>query len=377
MNAPADRKSGLASKLMLLSASLVIMLIFVEVSSYLVFRSRVARLHEFEKNKEANKNKPKGRWDHLPALKGLFAVAKPNVRGTTAGVLFETNSHGFRGPERPFEKPEGAFRIAVIGDSVTMGFGVLYEETYAARIEVALSARRRDSGERSLEVINVGLSGLETGEVVERFVAKARPFDPDLVIYGFTLNDIEGDHYRRSYGGRDRNNRRFFEAPLYMGKILGPKILAFLDLVVGPEGSYRYELEDNYFRNPEAWAEVLSGLDHLGRVTQEMGICTLVLIHTRLESLNFLHPYHEFYDAVVEAVAERGFFVAQSYPGFDGREATDLWITPFDAHPNGEGHRLLSEAALDALDALPDRCWAERERGEGEGEEERGGGSRG
>ncbi len=349
---PASR--SLLPRLILLGASLLVVLAIGELASWIIWQGRMAKLEEFGRQLEENANKKKGPWDDLPKLKGMFVVAQPNVRGTTAGVLFETNSFGFRGPERPLAKPQGSFRVAVIGDSVSMGFGTLYEDTYAARIEVGLNEMRSDY---DYEVINVGLSGLEAPAVVARFEAKALQFDPDLVLYGYTLNDIEGKHYRKSFGGRDRNNKRFFESPFHIWRILGPKVYAMVDLLAAPEGSYQRELADNYFDNPQAWQEVLGAFDRLQQISAERGICVVLMIHTRLESLNLLHPYGKFYDVVDSAAAQRGFHHAISHAAFDGRVATDLWITPFDAHPNREGHALLARVAMETFGRLPESCW--------------------
>jgi hypothetical protein len=102
---------------------------------------------------------------------------------------------------------------------------------------------------------------------------------------------------------------------------------------------------------------VLSGFDRLEAIASEHGICVVVMTHTRLESLNFLHPYHVFYEAIATAAEERGFHAVSSYPPFSGMAAKRLWITKFDAHPNGEGHALLAQVALEELARIPESCW--------------------
>ena len=314
----SPRRGGLPAKLALMLASLGLMLVVGEGVSRFVWEARIATLQRAEREQQA---RPPGKWDHLPKLKGLADVAQPGMRGTMAGALFENNRYGFRGPERPHDKPEGSFRIAAIGDSVTMGPGVLYEDTYAAWIERELNRTRSDY---RYEVLNVGLSGLNTAAAVERFEEIALPFDPDLVIYGYTLNDIESPLYRRSFQKTQGRLAKYYASPLRLWRLLGPKWMSLRDLLFSPVGSYYYELDDNYFHNPEAWRAVLDGMDRLAQIARERERCVLLLLYTTLETLDFLHPYHACYDAVVEAAEERGFHVARSFDYFRGMEGPAL-----------------------------------------------------
>jgi hypothetical protein len=346
------RRPALLAKLGLATVSLFLALLVAEGVARVLWELRMERVRE---GQAGGRRSVPEEWAHLPEIRGLFEVAKPNVRGRMGGVLFETNRFGFRGPERSLEKPAGTFRVALIGDSVTMGYGVLYEDTYAARIEGALAELR--PGTR-FEVINVGLSGLASGAVIDRFEELAIRFDPDLVVYGYTLNDIEGEHYRNSYDtSSKRDLQAIYASPLRLWRLVGPSWKNMIDLLFSPPGSYDYELDQNYFHNPEAWHDVEQSLDRLAALAAQRGICAVLLFHTRLESLNFLHPYHVYYDAIASAAGERGFEVARSFAHFRGNEATSLWVTAFDAHPNPRGHELLAEALAEGLGALPQSCW--------------------
>jgi lysophospholipase L1-like esterase len=349
-------RGGHAAKLALMLASLGLMGVVGEAVSHFLWEAKMETLRRAEREQRA---RPPGKWDHLPKLKGLSDLARPGARGTMAGALFENNRYGFRGPERPHDKPQGSFRVAAIGDSVTMGPGVLYEDTYAARIERELNRTRSDY---QYEVVNVGLSGLNTAAVVERFEDIALPFDPDLVIYGYTLNDIEGPLYRRSVQKTQERLAKYYASPLRLWRLLGPKWMSLRDLLLSPAGSYYYELDDNYFDNPEAWRAVLDGMDRLTQIARERDVCVLLLLYTTLETLHFLHPYHACYDTVAVAAEDRGFHVARSFDYFRGMDGPSLWITPFDSHPNERGHELLAQAALAGLEALPPVCWQRRDR---------------
>ena len=76
------------------------------------------------------------------------------------------------------------FRIMVVGDSLTFGEGVDAFWTYPAQLERALAPDFR------VEVLNLGVSGYASEDVVNvvrRFVPELKP---DLVVYGVCLNDF-------------------------------------------------------------------------------------------------------------------------------------------------------------------------------------------
>jgi len=296
-------------------------------------------------------------WRDLPRLTGMRAMTRPNVRGIVGGVLYETNSAGFRGPERALEKAPGVFRVVVIGDSITMGTGVLYEETYAARLETALASRFPD---RTLEVLDMGLAGLNALQVVKYFGRRSSRYAPDLVVYGYTLNDIEGKKYRRSADAGFTGPLASWQSPVYVWRYLKPRLNSMRELLGSPQGSYSFELDENYFRNPEAWQEVLEAFDRLAELARERELCAVMLVHTKLYSLGWLHPFRRHYDLVAEAARERGFHVVQSWPAFEGKSSAALRINAIDSHPNALGHALLFDALGSGLAALPDACWERR-----------------
>lgn len=98
----------------------------------------------------------------------------------------ESNSLGFRDREHPLETPAGTTRIAVLGDSITAGWGIEdAADAFPARVEAGLEQRGM-----AVEVLNLGVSGYNTTQEVELLRARALPYRPDLVLVAFCLNDI-------------------------------------------------------------------------------------------------------------------------------------------------------------------------------------------
>ena len=129
----------------------------------------------------------------LPELVSVLELARPNVRGVYQGVLHRTNDAGIRGPSYAISAPAGVYRIGVAGDSYTMGHRVEESESYVARLESLLN---ESAGRQRYEVLNLGLSGLAASRVLRRLERVGLPYAPDLIVYGFTLNDIEGPAYQ-------------------------------------------------------------------------------------------------------------------------------------------------------------------------------------
>lgn len=297
---------------------------------------------------------PEARRD-LPRLAGA-ELRKAHVRGLHLGALYETNSLGLRGPDIPLAKPADVYRIAVIGDSFAVGSGVAYEDSYAALLEANYDATQQLPPGHRIEVVNAALPGIPTQQVVGRLERLGLRYHPDLIVYGYTLNDIEGEAYRVSTRPEFTNPFYFYDSPLYLLRVLGPRWSAVRGLMKA-EGSYTFELHDNYFDNPKAWAAVGAGLDRLAEIGNERGVCVVLLIHTHLYALGALHPFASEYALVAEAGRKRGFHVVESFAGFEGIEDRSLWVNPANSHPNARGHQILYEVLADGLRELPASCW--------------------
>jgi lysophospholipase L1-like esterase len=298
--------------------------------------------------------------EDLPVVHGLRELARANQHSIHRNVYHRTNSRGLRGPERSPTPAPGTFRIAVTGDSTTMGSGVLEEDRYTDLIE-----RRLGPG---YEVLNVGLSGLNTDGVVGRLAQLSRHYRSHLFVYGFSLNDIEGPSYQsRAQGPLPAEFGNTYWAgvaalersPSYFWRFLGAWRLARNRGKVDPNA----EVLTNFLENPAAWAEFVAGLERYAALAESHGVCAHLLVHAHVGELDEGHPYLEVYDRVEAAALDRGLSVSQSYPYFarkyPGNEQA-LWVSLFDPHPNREGHALLAEALHDGLKQLPAECWEPR-----------------
>jgi lysophospholipase L1-like esterase len=293
----------------------------------------------------------------LPELKSVFDLARPNQRGVFKGVLYRTNSAGMRGPEVAARPPEGAFRIAVIGDSVTMGQGVDEEATYSARLGEMLAA---EAGGVRWEVLNLGIAGMNIVHCIQRLLNVGLRFHPHLIVYGYTLNDIEGPAYAENdpaeVSAYHALLARHHDSPSALVRALWPRLVVLRGAFRPVPGSYEYAMEENYFRRPRAWAQVGAGLDRLAEVARRKGICAVVFVHPVIQNLRFGHGFQRVYERVAGAATSRGLQAIVAFPHFRGRDPAALRFHLIDRHPTAEGHQLLAEALLEGLRELPERC---------------------
>lgn len=289
----------------------------------------------------------------LPVLVTMWDLLKPNLRGQLDGALYVFNRDSMRGPDLDVVKPAGIFRVAVIGDSFTNGQGVRYEDAYPFLVSQALNAA---GDSRRYEVLNLGIPGFNLRASIDRLRKIGLKYDPDLFIYGWTVNDIEGPNYR-GMALKCSDIGPAWRTPSRVVNLVGSQSDYLLDLFWHLPGSYPWALDDNYFRNPAAWAFWKKDLTEFAAIGRERGNCVVMLQHTNLLALHGLHTFRAYVVAAAAAAKAAKIPVAGSLPYHFGHRPEDLWVDDYNRHPNQEGHRIVARALLDGLATLPQSCW--------------------
>ena len=114
----------------------------------------------------------------------------PNHDEIFFGARYTTNAAGMRDFEYPLAKPDGVFRIVVLGSSIDMGWGVATPDTYENRLETWLNAEAERRGlARRFEVLNFSVAAYGPAQRYDVFHRRALPYSPDLVLLSSTLLD--------------------------------------------------------------------------------------------------------------------------------------------------------------------------------------------
>jgi lysophospholipase L1-like esterase len=90
-------------------------------------------------------------------------------------------------PQNSTASAGGDVRYLAMGDSLTQGVGAPDEQTGAFP---ALLAQKWRSGGCTVELLNVGVSGYTSGQVLAEEVPKIEPFKPTLITFQAGGNDI-------------------------------------------------------------------------------------------------------------------------------------------------------------------------------------------
>ena len=111
------------------------------------------------------------------------------------GAYVRINSDGLRDREHALAKPEGSFRIALVGDSYCEALPVSLEEAFWSVMGKKLEECRAFSGKK-IEVINFGVSGYGTAQELLTLREKVWKYSPDLVLLAVTTNNDITDNSR-------------------------------------------------------------------------------------------------------------------------------------------------------------------------------------
>jgi hypothetical protein len=125
-------------------------------------------------------------WFHRPGISGWGQGC--NRVGIDWRSFVEINDQGLRDDKpHPYAKPDGVYRVLLIGDSFTEGFTVDLDEHFAPDLERRLTA----AAGAAVEVLNSGVSAWGNGQELLYYSLEGSRFSPDLVVLLFNPgNDI-------------------------------------------------------------------------------------------------------------------------------------------------------------------------------------------
>ena len=272
-------------------------------------------------------------------------------------VSFQYNSLRFR-DVAPEPKPDGVYRVAVMGDSFTEGQGVKEEHT-APRV---LEALLEEQAPGRYEVRNCGRRGLDLPDLLESFEGSLA-YEPDLVIYALVINDaVRPPEFqaRQSY----INDWILDRERLPDEAVAPPGLLRSrtLDLVADRVSAWRVGQETTRWYldmwsdegNPEGWARTRELIRDMERRVNRQGGRFAVVIWPLFVGLEGPYPFAPVHETIRRFCQGAGIPVHDLLEVFAGRRSADLWVHPVDRHPNEVAQALAAEALVPVVTRLAD-----------------------
>ncbi len=269
----------------------------------------------------------------LPTGDFLWQTLRRGFRGVVGDKEVSVNQWAMRDREYSREKPPGTFRIALLGPSDVMGWGVGDDDVFEGRVERSLDSLAAEHGNR-VEILNISVPGWSLPQQVHAIRAIAAPFSPDLVLLTVHSNEIDFVASRL--------------ADLVSGGIPVPDSIlsGMIDEVKIAAGMGRDHIarllrpvEDRWHARVVAWAkESAAGAE-----------ARLAVMELRLPA----SPRNPTVKPLRRAINEAGVEWLDCADPYRGHDEVALWVGPGDNHPNAAGHALISHCVLQQLMARP------------------------
>jgi lysophospholipase L1-like esterase len=272
-------------------------------------------------------------------------------------ALYKINQDGIRDRDYAQAKPDGTFRIAAVGDSCTFGLGLELEDTWPKQLE-----RELQKTNPRVEVINFGVMGYNTPQEAERIQDKVLKYTPDLIIIGYSLNDIGVLSRQRTllatYKGYDSfltTGSGFVNGLLPHSKtyllIKNRLFLKKTNADTRPQYSkdglkfirkgYNRYFFDAY-GEAENWHILNAAFAKIRALTQPQ-IPVLFVIHTELQEMDH-YLFTEIHEIVKKLCHDYGFLVLDPLAEMLAYKARDLRISVANTHPNALGNKIFVQA---------------------------------
>jgi hypothetical protein len=259
-------------------------------------------------------------------------VHRPGAEAYLMGVNVSINSDGLRDDEYSVERTN-QYRIAVLGDSLTLGWGVEKELTYEVLLEEMLSESR------PTEMINFGHGNYNTVQQLNLFKEKGLKYNPDKVVVFWFINDAEVTPVRSKW--------------LWISRLRSVTFLwsRVRGLLSRGSGGHTFEsfYRDLYKDDQPGFIAMKEAFLELRGITEERSMELEVVMIPELHNL-VEYPFAAEYGKVRTFLESNDVAVIDLTESFAGYEnPAELWVAMDDAHPNALAHRMIAEYSVDFL----------------------------
>ena len=300
------------------------------------------KLYEVEMWKYATRVKER---DYAPDIGHRH---RPNAHAILMAEDVRTNSYGFRGPEISAAPAPGVARIAFVGDSIAMGWGVSEEEVFSSQVLKMLKAQGR-----KVDGYNLGVGNYNTQQELALFKDVGMKVKPDVIVLLYFINDGEP---MPTY-----DNTSWLEEHSEAWVVLNYRLDALRrEFSVQPD--WRHYYRDLYNKGSPGWVKTKQSLVEFAELARKVGVPLIVYNVPELHELK-PYPFSDITAKVRAVVESQKVPFVDLLPSIENEDPASLWVTVPDPHPNGKADIIMSKAMVPELLPILDTLCKEHDKG--------------
>jgi len=267
----------------------------------------------------------------------LIFELKPNAGGYLSEQYVRINSLGFRGPEYSISKSDDVFRVIVLGESITFGWGVSENETF----QEVLSKNLEEELDKEVEVFNLGVPGYVGSQIQEVLFNAGEIYDSDIIIVGYFL-----DYPNEPWNLLETSSRLPPSIKTFLGRTsctynwLRDKKSDFV--VKNRSADTTTPYKEHYLPESEAWVAQVERFEELGAYSINMEVPIVVVLLPNWEDLDENYPYKNEHAFLVETINNSGLYYIDMFPIVEGLNPEEYRINKA-VHPNARGNSLIGD----------------------------------
>ena len=269
----------------------------------------------------------------------LYNELFPNIETVFKRAPLQTNEWRMRDLPYTEAKPDNTVRMAMLGKSYEMGWGVANDQIFEQVVEDRLNREVSTSSDQNYEILNFSVGGYTVVQYVVLMEEKVPNFDPDVLLV--TAHAYEG--------GRAVTNVLKL---ISNGVTLSPSLQAIVDDAGIKPGMVYSEMKR--LLDPYQDAMVRWGYERIIAVCEAQDITPVFVFVPRTHGAEIGENEEEF--ARFGAIAEEfGFEYLLDLTGAYGdHEPATLQLAEWDTHPNKLGHKLIANKLYEVLQDYPE-----------------------
>jgi len=328
----ANRSTSLIGNMTLLAIFMVLTLGFCEIAVRVLCKAYI--FYDIEM------------WRYAVDLKqpnsnpDLSHEHRPGTMGYLMGVDVAINSKGLRDAEHAYEKSDSTFRILLLGDSITMGWGVPQDQIYADILEVQLNRNPPLPDVKKFEVINAGVGNYNTSHELFYLESEGLKYNPDMVMVCFFINDGEIINAPEAIGFLDRNS--------YLWAMVQGR-LDMIQRMIAVNKDYVQFYNDLYLTGSPERAAFEQAFNSMLQVCRDQEMVPFVVIYPELHVTDGTYPFKSAHQLVEDISKVYDAPLVDLLPIYQGEIPESLWVAPDDAHPNAKAHSMAADAIYQKL----------------------------